>query len=211
MWRGNLIEEVALVGHLGSIPACAGEPLSSFSLRFRLGVYPRVCGGTTPERCSTVWQLGLSPRVRGNPSERCRGGPGGRSIPACAGEPPRARPSGITSGVYPRVCGGTLKPIRGFNAKSGLSPACAGEPRRCRLRAPMCEVYPRVCGGTGPLWSPPEKNRGLSPRVRGNRFAGLYLREHFGSIPACAGEPGASFRSERCSQVYPRVCGGTDL
>ena len=51
--------------------------------------------------------LGLSPRVRGNPSVQrgCFRCPG--SIPACAGEPFRAAGMFPLSRVYPRVCGGT--------------------------------------------------------------------------------------------------------
>ena len=70
-------------------------------------VYPRVCGGTLAVYCPEIRIVGLSPRVRGNRGlvilllARCR------SIPACAGEPPRAANRAGAGGVYPRVCGGT--------------------------------------------------------------------------------------------------------
>ena len=54
--------------HKRSIPACAGEPGSSMMKSAVLWVYPRVCGGTSSPACSWVTGLGLSPRVRGNPS-----------------------------------------------------------------------------------------------------------------------------------------------
>ena len=44
--RGNLEPAVLLGGVHGSIPACAGEPLSAGAVGNRLKVYPRVCGGT---------------------------------------------------------------------------------------------------------------------------------------------------------------------
>ena len=71
----------------GSIPACAGEPEGLELAGLPLEVYPRVCGGTTPDTLKRYPPLGLSPRVRGNPAlnHRRRGGLG--SIPACAGEP----------------------------------------------------------------------------------------------------------------------------
>ena len=50
---------------------------------------------------------------------------------------------------------------------------------------------------------------GLSPRVRGNPVKGDRGGFRLGSIPACAGEPSATSRSASVSQVYPRVCGGT--
>ena len=50
-------------------------------------VYPRVCGGTLPCREVLKFWLGLSPRVRGNPSNVLPSSRYARSIPACAGEP----------------------------------------------------------------------------------------------------------------------------
>ena len=91
----------------GSIPACAGEPRPHGPLHTHVGVYPRVCGGTTPGRTVDIAWLGLSPRVRGNrhyPYPK-RGRTG--SIPACAGEPIPPCGSGGRFWVYPRVCGGT--------------------------------------------------------------------------------------------------------
>ena len=71
----------------GSIPASAGEPRVTCTLWPKTGVYPRECGGTSDEDAAVVQQVGLSPRVRGNPvnvrqASMCCG-----SIPASAGEP----------------------------------------------------------------------------------------------------------------------------
>ena len=54
-----------------------------------IGVYPRVCGGTADERIVELMCRGLSPRVRGNRALPQHSGYSQRSIPACAGEPPR--------------------------------------------------------------------------------------------------------------------------
>ena len=51
----------------GSIPACAGEPISPIALPIPATVYPRVCGGTGAKRAPRAELWGLSPRVRGNP------------------------------------------------------------------------------------------------------------------------------------------------
>ena len=113
-------------------------------------------------------------------------GPG--SIPACAGEP-IAGPIGLhRARVYPRVCGGT-----------GV--ACGG--------VADWGVYPRVCGGTAGGPGVGRHGQGLSPRVRGNRGAGLWQLRRRRSIPACAGEPGTAGRAPPSPAVYPRVCGGT--
>ena len=50
---------------------------------------------------------------------------------------------------------------------------------------------------------------GLSPRVRGNLFIVYVDERHYGSIPACAGEPVGVSASPLATRVYPRVCGGT--
>ena len=187
--RGNPERRIIVHSHIGSIPACAGEPTTSFVPPVTTEVYPRVCGGTS---CGPIFswpRCGLSPRVRGNPPSDRRAAHCSGSIPACAGEPCARRSPCSTRRVYPRVCGGTkvrafrravchgLSPrVRGnpnrtviARRRSGSIPACAGEPKtRTGLRASR-RVYPRVCGGTGPAPGLATRHRGLSPRVRGNR------------------------------------------
>ena len=171
-----------------SIPACAGEPLVNPLILLNAMVYPRVCGGTVIEADTTRGCVGLSPRVRGNPSPPGCKQIGLGSIPACAGEPTAVQTSIGKEQVYPRVCGGTTAEGEFVLEESGLSPrvrgnqlldtvfhhclrsipACAGEPRRLYPTITTPPVYPRVCGGTNGgkgTWLQP---RGLSPRVRGN-------------------------------------------
>ena len=72
-------------------------------------VYPRVCGGTRLPGPYIVDPIeeGLSPRVRGNLNRQGANLGDVRSIPACAGEPPRQVADAEQKPVYPRVCGGT--------------------------------------------------------------------------------------------------------
>ena len=105
--RGNRVLYAFRRRDGGSIPACAGEPGPSGVRRPRCKVYPRVCGGTPHPAAGTRTRLGLSPRVRGNPADPAGAGRIGRSIPACAGEPRLGIPGQRSTGVYPRVCGGT--------------------------------------------------------------------------------------------------------
>ena len=225
--RGNHHPQRADGGGQGSIPACAGEPGRHRSVTGRGRVYPRVCGGTGPKPIARPPLRGLSPRVRGNPSNSSGGVSRARSIPACAGEPGPAQPGNRTAPVYPRVCGGTPvpavavaqglsprvrgNPIRPKSLQSGPGsiPACAGEPTRRRIGPPSFRVYPRVCGGTTAAALPPTMPAGLSPRVRGNPIRPKSLQSGPGSIPACAGEPKNRFGASVPGQVYPRVCGGT--
>ena len=174
---------------------------------------------------------GLSPRVRGNQIIARPPHPPRRSIPACAGEPPRHFRFRLPRKVYPRVCGGTrsspgtrrtccgLSPrVRGNPAvdlerqlRDGSIPACAGEPC-CRPGLPWPpRVYPRVCGGTVTGRRQLGRRWGLSPRVRGNPPRQRPVPGRPRSIPACAGEPQRIPPPCGTSRVYPRVCGGTGL
>ena len=207
--RGNRLHRRAPSRASRSIPACAGEPTSGTMSPALMGVYPRVCGGTSPECADRAATWGLSPRVRGNRLRRPRGAAGLRSIPACAGEPRRALVATVAPEVYPRVCGGTgsgctviigdngLSPrVRGNRTgipadciPQGSIPACAGEPNPATARSNRHEVYPRVCGGTSVPVPVTSGVHGLSPRVRGNPRPPGGCISRGRSIPACAGEP----------------------
>ena len=229
--RGNRRQGYGRLGRLRSIPACAGEPLST-SLCFGFcKVYPRVCGGTWYRRREISTEQGLSPRVRGNLNLPGQLPAPCGSIPACAGEPLRGRGRATRMTVYPRVCGGTATMKKSLRSLKGLSPrvrgnpesstgissvkrsipACAGEPPACSPVSAGLRVYPRVCGGTVAGACLAHKSIGLSPRVRGNPDVLPAARRYHGSIPACAGEPGSEMSNQSMAEVYPRVCGGTAL
>ena len=196
----------------GSIPARAGEPLSSPSGSAWAGVYPRACGGTAKRPGPSDWVQGLSPRVRGNRSAHCPVLSNRGSIPARAGEPAFTAASLNLDKVYPRACGGTtqvaavaawnegLSPrVRGnhlsastWDASKGSIPARAGEPKFVPLLSRSTRVYPRACGGTASMMAGSRPAGGLSPRVRGNPGVTLQNQLAVGSIPARAGEPSTS-------------------
>ena len=131
--------------------------------------------------------------------------------------------------VYPRVCGGTRRPLNSCSPGDGLSPrvrgnpsrftnvplwlrsipACAGEPLRHGRPDLLDAVYPRVCGGTEMALLKLGRDCGLSPRVRGNLLGAGLGGAFYRSIPACAGEPGMVAATWNSITVYPRVCGGT--
>ena len=227
--RGNPADLIGGTAEDGSIPACAGEPITLATSPIVTWVYPRVCGGTPSHGGRRLHCQGLSPRVRGNRPRRSTRRRSAGSIPACAGEPCRGAAASCAARVYPRVCGGTaawnpvstackgLSPrVRGNRqvvgpreTRVGSIPACAGEPRPgIRSRRPA-KVYPRVCGGTWVHDLTQVRVAGLSPRVRGNRDRRRGHRQRAGSIPACAGEPPRGWCRAGTSRVYPRVCGGT--
>ena len=208
--RGNQSGPAPHFLRVGSIPACAGEPIRTPAGRSTGKVYPRVCGGTNQRKGNRTLEEGLSPRVRGNLQVRIGQSVKMGSIPACAGEPFRVVPRSEMAQVYPRVCGGTSMSSAGVDKVCGLSPrvrgnplnggvvgrvgrsipACAGEPVQEMQRLPIRWVYPRVCGGTNRSPSRTLWEYGLSPRVRGNPCRRWRSPTDARSIPACAGEPG---------------------
>ena len=105
--RGNQARRQWATAPERSIPAYAGEPRQLARTRPGVTVYPRVCGGTPRSSRASTPAVGLSPRMRGNPTPRFCGKIFGGSIPAYAGEPAAKQESRIGRGVYPRVCGGT--------------------------------------------------------------------------------------------------------
>ena len=126
----------------------------------------------------------------------------------CGGTDRQCLERRVFRGLSPRVRGnlscGHSRPIR-----SGTIPACAGEPRSDRSSPRLSRDYPRVCGGTSGSPGILASMLGLSPRVRGNRVPAGKPFLKFGTIPACAGEPGRGAAVRRLSRDYPRVCGGT--
>ena len=89
--RGNLRKRARKGRPGGTIPACAGEPDPTAQGVPRPEDYPRVCGGTDHVLLMLPSGTGLSPRVRGNRADGPCGSCLCRTIPACAGEPPRPR------------------------------------------------------------------------------------------------------------------------
>ena len=166
--RGNRGELSGLWIHSGSIPARAGEPRARMLSKSAKRVYPRPCGGTRYRIDGPLYDWGLSPPVRGNPSAINAWIIPRGSIPARAGEPTARRVNQSWPRVYPRPCGGTFQvvptrlkfpglspPVRGNRAGTqrgagprGSIPARAGEPSRTIRRHQTSRVYPRPCGGT---------------------------------------------------------------
>ncbi len=109
-----------------SIPACAGEPTWRISASPIPRVYPRMCGGTRPERTGRSAHRGLSPHVRGNRKRQRGEAIPPRSIPACAGEPSVVASGNPGARVYPRMCGGTGPGGLGWQFAAGLSPHVRG-------------------------------------------------------------------------------------
>ncbi len=132
--RGNPSASTRARRIMGSIPACAGEPMRPPIAVPMIKVYPRVCGGTHPACLPAARTPGLSPRVRGNPKRMTRTVFFIGSIPACAGEPAMPICRAAARMVYPRVCGGTSFQLPMMPTYWGLSPRVRGNQRFSQVR-----------------------------------------------------------------------------
>ena len=111
-------------------------------------------------------------------------------------------------GLSPRVRGN----LCGYDQNGRLwrsIPARAGEPTRSLVICGSTRVYPRACGGTGLSTAEQNTEKGLSPRVRGNRVCCRAGPKMPRSISARAGEPDGADCGRWSIRVYPRACGGT--
>ena len=124
--RGNLRLLLLQALWLGPIPACAGQPLFLCASLGLSRAYPRVCGATVFELSTLAYQDGLSPRVRGNLARFVHAPYQFGPIPACAGQPTKARASGPKPRAYPRVCGATFNQKDTLKEGKGLSPRVRG-------------------------------------------------------------------------------------
>ena len=163
--RGNPQYPPPLGSRMRSIPAWAGEPSRGTSKSGKIGVYPRVGGGTQGGYPTWTLARGLSPRGRGNLADHEGFFQRRRSIPAWAGEP---EPGPVGIGSIPAWAG---EPVYGCSAgplRVGLSPRGRGNPRYRGSLREVDRVYPRVGGGTRVPWFVAGRGTGLSPRGRGN-------------------------------------------
>ena len=204
--RGEPLQPTISAARMTVYPARAGEPLPAKSVTCCKSVYPRACGGTLLSSRHLWKNIGLSPRVRGNPYQLQPYQHGCGSIPRVRGNHilPHYRQDNGRS--IPRVRGNHFQTLS-EHAEMRSIPARAGEPPSRHLPGYIARVYPRACGGTITAFLHVEASTGLSPRVRGN-LRKPYRHAHVnGSIPARAGEPNIHRCSARYREVYPRACG----
>ena len=126
--RGNPAPPATAPFSVGSIPAHAGEPPCLVVQMPTFWVYPRPRGGTMDSYRPRQPRHGLSPPTRGNRGAWNLASTLSRSIPAHAGEPPRAPSFRRRAAVYPRPRGGTGFRVQFFGGVGGLSPPTRGNP-----------------------------------------------------------------------------------
>ena len=111
-------------------------------------------------------------------------------------------------GLSPRMRGNPARHARP-QLRRGSIPAHAGKPPTPLTRPRNRRVYPRACGETLTTSAQRWADRGLSPRMRGNRPGRAGRACSTRSIPAHAGKPCRRQQHRYMSRVYPRACGET--
>ncbi len=132
---GNLGVVAEKVRDRGSIPTRMGKPPLPCHQRSLLGVYPHAYGETLQGPYTTDTNMGLSPRVWGNPFHQHRNLLFFGSIPTRMGKPLGARQPRFANTVYPHAYGETADNNPSLSKLRGLSPRVWGNPVR----------VPRVC------------------------------------------------------------------
>ena len=172
--RGKQLNWICQAYYKGSIPAWAGETLSSPSPKPSIKVYPRVGGGNSSERACRIGSHGLSPRGRGKPSRRCQKRAISGSIPAWAGETVRTTLTASGATVYPRVGGGNAHNICKDANRGGLSPRGRGKPIGLFAITEACRSIPAWAGETAGSLAISAAAR-VYPRVGGGNSSGFLL------------------------------------
>ena len=209
------------------IPAGAGNTSPPCVGRGLCAVHPRGCGEYGPRSRVGQGPHGSSPRVRGIlPRPRGRA-PGGRFIPAGAGNTSQRCRCRSPVSVHPRGCGEYVRPYRSGAPTGRFIPAGAGNTYDPHQVPHIVAVHPRGCGEYWNQLGVAVAFSGSSPRVRGIREAvGHYLlfsrfipagagntttRTHmprrFRFIPAGAGNTLKTRVSLNAKSVHPRGCG----
>ena len=169
----------------GSSPRVRGTGSPSPGRAPRSPVHPRVCGERHRRIGTTFSTCGSSPRVRGTDLQFRALRPGGRFIPACAGNGGGAPAPFPRSSVHPRVCGERDMGGDKNQRVAGSSPRVRGTADGPSRLLPVRRFIP-ACAGNG------RSGRGGSIR---------------GFIPACAGNGSQTRARLPRPTVHPRVCG----
>ena len=184
--RGTRPAIRAPVGCARFIPAWAGNTLPPPAPPVARPVHPRVGGEHIDSMRRWSSRFGSSPRGRGTRPVSRADGPGGRFIPAWAGNTVRRSRQSSASPVHPRVGGAHIRNDVGCEDEIGSSPRGRGH----------------VIG------TPPSGlDCGSSPRGRGTPPASRHRLPRLRFIPAWAGNTLALGAAHRRKSVHPRVGG----
>ena len=164
--RGTHVHGIGLLGHLGIIPAYAGNTEHVALEQSARWDHPRVCGEHAETWIQSSLPQGSSPRMRGTHHQRHRKTRRPGIIPAYAGNTDIAAKVDQYQTDHPRVCGehplvsrmsisswgssprmrGTLQRRSQRHQPPGIIPAYAGNTIACDYPTAALRDHPRVCG-----------------------------------------------------------------
>ena len=169
------------------IPACAGNAAPTAQRESGASVHPRMRGERFISNGRPPKATGSSPHARGTRVSVSYRRPGGRFIPACAGNASRGGPGVRRLAVHPRMRGersedweprhisdGSSPHARGTRSSSstrdldrGFIPACAGNASDANPACAVAAVHPRMRGERDRLRLDHGHGVGSSPHARG--------------------------------------------
>ncbi len=145
--RGAVGGKLAVLGELGTIPACAGSSHLAMHPRRGSQDHPRVCGEQIAEREGVGGVTGPSPRVRGAGHSQAPHSPQVGTIPAGAGSGGRRTCRACCCWGHPCGCG--ERAATPISPRSSGAAAC-GEQREVVWSAAGTRSYPYRCGRRRP-------------------------------------------------------------
>ena len=148
------------------IPAHAGNTRASTRHPQLSTVHPRARGEHPMMRAQNLLGCGSSPRTRGTPSERARGIPGSRFIPAHAGNTAMRARAMATYAVHPRARGEHEHVRERGELRDGSSPRTRGTPDPAGRHWAGQRFIPAHAGNTRPL-ALASARFSVHPRARG--------------------------------------------
>ena len=145
--RGELwtLEE-ALNEVIWFIPACAGNSCLNRININQPPVHPRLRGELAKRLRIRTPQPGSSPLARGTRTQTLRCNPGGRFIPACAGNSDVCKALSIQNAVHPRLRGELDRSNAPKKSLNGSSPLARGTRCHRKIGRMLPAVHPRLRG-----------------------------------------------------------------
>ena len=208
--RGKLPIDLVTITADRIIPASAGQTSSSVAIPAPSPDHPRECGANAADLYNSRNARGSSPRVRGKLLRIAGVFPGGRIIPASAGQTLMSAVLVPNFTDHPRECGANSPGAAPVPSSTGSSPRVRG---KHMLVEPVCStarIIPASAGQT--LWNAGASiiSGGSSPRVRGKPLGYNDKRQSDRIIPASAGQTHTRVRSRPDSTDHPRECGANE-